>query len=227
MKMTKKKVFVAALAVCLVAILSMGTLAWFSDSDSVENKFMIADSEDDTPDEIFSVDVWENTPDGDKDQDGYEYEDILPGDTLKKEARVENTGHYDQYVRVTVTISDAQAWINALGEDFNVASIFDGFIATDWNHIWNNMNGATTVPENLVYVMYYKDIVKSGDVINVFNNVKIPTSLTREEAVAFGEGFNITVKAEAVQTDNVVPAGTDAVDAAWVAFKTVEADQNI
>ena len=222
MKLTKKKVFVSALAICLIAIISMGTLAWFSAQDEVTNKFMIADSDDDTPDEIFSVDVWENTPDGEKDQDGYEYTDILPGDTLKKEARVENTGHYDQYVRVTVTISDAQAWIAALGADFNVADVFGGFVAADWNHIWNNMNGATTIPENFVYVMYYKNIVKPGDVINVFNNVKIPTSLTREEAVAFGGNFDITVKAEAVQTENVVPEGTAAADAAWAAFKTVE-----
>ena len=222
MKMTKKKVFVTALAICLVAIISMGTLAWFNAQDEVTNKFMIADSDDDTPDEIFSVDVWENTPDGEKDQDGYEYTDILPGDTLKKEARVENTGHYDQYVRVTVTISDAQAWIDALGANFSVADVFDGFVAADWNHIWNNMNGATTIPENFVYVMYYKDIVKPGDVINVFNNVKIPSSLTREEAVAFGGNFDITVKAEAVQTENVVPEGTAAADAAWAAFKTVE-----
>ena len=222
MKMTKKKVFVSALAICLIAIISMGTLAWFSAQDEVTNKFMIADSDDDTPDEIFSVDVWENTPDGEKDQDGYEYTDILPGDTLKKEARVENTGHYDQYVRVTVTISDAQAWIDALGANFSVADVFDGFVAADWNHIWNNMNGATTIPENFVYVMYYKDIVKPGDVINVFNNVKIPTSLTRDEAVAFGGNFDITVKAEAVQTENVVPEGTAAADAAWAAFKTVE-----
>ena len=222
MKLTKKKVFVTALAICLIAIISMGTLAWFSAQDEVTNKFMIADSDDDTPDEIFSVDVWENTPDGEKDQDGYEYTDILPGDTLKKEARVENTGHYDQYVRVTVTISDAQAWIAALGADFNVADVFGGFVAADWNHIWNNMNGATTIPENFVYVMYYKNIVEPGDVINVFNNVKIPTSLTREEAVAFGGNFDITVKAEAVQTENVVPEGTAAADAAWAAFKTVE-----
>lgn len=222
MKLTKKKVFVTALAICLIAIISMGTLAWFSAQDEVTNKFMIADSDDDTPDEIFSVDVWENTPDGEKDQDGYEYTDILPGDTLKKEARVENTGHYDQYVRVTVTISDAQAWIAALGADFNVADVFDGFVAADWNHIWNNMNGATTIPENFVYVMYYKNIVEPGDVINVFNNVKIPTSLTREEAVDFGGNFDITVKAEAVQTENVVPEGTAAADAAWAAFKTVE-----
>lgn len=221
MKISKRKVLVVALAICVIAVLSMGTLAWFSDDDAVTNQFMIADSDDDTPDDIFSVDVWENTPEANKDQDGYEYKDILPGDVLKKEARVENTGHYDQYIRVTVTISDAAAWINALGANFDVASVFDGFVLSDWNHVWNNMNNATTIPENLVYVMYYKDIVNPGQIINVFDKVKIPESLTREQAVLFEHNFNITVKADAVQTDNVVPENTDAKDAAWAAFQTV------
>lgn len=220
MKLTKKKVFLAALAVCLVAIISVGTLAWFSDSDSVVNNFYVADSEDD-PDEIFSVDVWENTPDGDKDQDGYEYEDILPGDSLKKEARVENTGYYDQYVRVIVTISDAQAWVDAFGANFDATTVFGGFDASKWNHVWNNLSEATSMPENLVYVLYYNDIISTGDVIEVFNTVDIPTSLTQEQAAALGGNFSITVKAQAVQTENVVPAGTAAEDAAWAAFNTV------
>lgn len=214
--MNKKKVFIIALAVCLIATISMGTLAWFSDSDSVTNNFYIADSDDDTPDEIFSVDVWENTPDGDKDQDGYAYTNILPGDVLKKEARVENTGHYDQYVRVIVTVSDAEAWINALGAKFDVASLFGGFDATKWNHVSYDLTG-----ENLVYVLYYKDSISSGDVINVFDNVKVPTTLTKEQAATFEHNVSITVKAQAVQTENVVPEGTAAEDAAWAAFNTV------
>ena len=32
MKLNKKKVFTIALAICLIAILSMGSLAWFSDT---------------------------------------------------------------------------------------------------------------------------------------------------------------------------------------------------
>ena len=74
MKLTKKKVFVAAIALCLIAIISAGTLAWFQASDEVTNKFMIADSDQDgTPD--FSVDVWENDPADpeEKDTDGVTY----------------------------------------------------------------------------------------------------------------------------------------------------------
>ena len=225
--MTKKRIFVAALAVCLVAIISMGTLAWFSDSDSVENKFMIADSDDDTADDIFSIDVWEDTPDGIADQDGYTYEDILPGDSLKKVVFVKNTGAYDQYVRVIVTISDAKAWLAAIPAgttpEAAATSIFKGLDLSMWDHIYNNLSENPNATE-LVYVLYYKDVLKAGDAaINVFNSIEIPESMTREQAAAFDNEFSITVKAQAVQTENVVdlnniPAGKTA---AWVAFDTV------
>ena len=115
MKMTKKKVFVTALAVCLIAILSMGSLAWFSAQDSVTNNFYVADSEDNNPDDIFSVDVYEKyDSDGDgtpeEYQSGITYNDIHPGDELAKDAIVKNPGHYVQYIRVIITISDKAVW---------------------------------------------------------------------------------------------------------------------
>ena len=228
--MTKKKIFVIALVVCLIAILSAGSLAWFSAQDSVKNEFFIAASDDLTKDDIFSVDVMERV---DQDNDGvydttlsapegYDYKDIQPGDKLVKEPFVRNTGYYDQYIRVTVTISDAAAWVNALGADADVTKVLVGFDADKWTHIWNNTNGATQLPEELVYVMYYKDILKSGEDVSVFTHVQIPTSLDQEQAALFGGDFSISIKAEAVQTENVVPEGTAAEDAAWAAFKTVE-----
>ena len=217
----KKKVFIIALAVCLIAILSFSTLAWFTDKDTVENEFLVAGSDDQDPDEIFSVDVWENTPEGIEDQDGYTYNDIQPGDKLKKEVFVENTGSYDQYIRVTVTISDAQAWIAALGANADVTEVFVGFDATQWTHIWNNL-AENPNAEEITYVMYYKDILAVDGEIAVFTDIQIPTSLTQEQAAKFAGGFTIDIKADAVQTENVVPEGTLAEDAAWAAFKTVE-----
>ncbi len=215
MKLTKKKVFVAALAVCLAAILSMGTLAWFSAQDDVTNKFYIASSDDTDPEDIFSIDVWENTPDGDKDPDGYEYKDILPGDVLKKEVNVENTGYYDQYVRVTVTVSDAQAWMTALntnGVAPKLEQIVDGW---DRNaNVWVD-NSAEVVDDTIVYTMYYNHILLGDmesiydnggvhkDVVTVFTAVKIPSTLTVEQAAAFESNFEINVKADAVQTENL------------------------
>ena len=228
MKFTKKKVFVSALAICLIAIISMGTLAWFTDSDSVDNKFMIADSDDNTADDIFSIDVWEIDPESDeREEAGHTYDDILPGDSLKKDVFVDNTGHYDQYVRVIVTISDAQAWLAAIPAGTTpeeaATSIFKGLDLSKWDHIYNNLSDDPNATE-LVYVLYYKDVLKADDApINVFNSIEIPDSLTREQAAAFDNEFSIKVKAQAVQTENVVdlnniPAGKTA---AWVAFDTV------
>ena len=57
--MRKKKLFSLAVVAIMIAILSFGSLAWFSDSDSVTNDFGIAGGENQDPDQIFSVDVME------------------------------------------------------------------------------------------------------------------------------------------------------------------------
>lgn len=226
----KKKLFVVALVVCLLATISMGTLAWFNAQDEVENKFYVADSTDTNPEDIFSIDVYENyDSDGDDTDEEYQsgitYEDILPGDELQKEAYVKNTGYYDQYVRVTVTISDATAWIHAVGQDIAIENLFVGFDAAKWNHISKAIDNTT---DTITYVLYYNDILDGSDdndggaTINLFNAVKIPTSLDQADVAEFDGNFTVNVKAEAVQTENVVPANTAAADAAWAAFQTVE-----
>ena len=201
MKFTKKKIFVIALAICLIATISMGTLAWFSASDSITNDFYIADSGDhtDDPDAIFSVAVWEKTPDSNEDTDGYEYTKILPGTVLTKEPHVENTGYYSQYIRAVVTISDAAAWIAAV-DGIDMAEVFLGFDESVWTNISMERD---TAADTLTYVLYYDGILESGKDITLFEQVKIPGSLTVEQAAAFAGGFSITVKAQAVQTENV------------------------
>ena len=155
MKFNKKKGFAVARAVCLIATLSLGTLAWFSAADEVKNEFLVADSEDGDANKVFSIDVWEqydSNGDGDfnevDDEDyanGLEYKDILPGDKLSKIAHVTNTGAYDQYVRVIVTISDATAWINAVGEDIDMSKVFVGFDASKWMKIEKEIAGMQEV----------------------------------------------------------------------------------
>lgn len=196
--MNKRKILVTALALSIIAILSVGTLAWFSDEDSVTNKFYIADSDDTNPDDIFSVDVWEENKVGSITHGGIVYKDILPGDELVKKARVENTGHYDQFIRVIVKISDAEAWLSAVGSDFVIENCFTGFDASVWTNI-----SKTVENDTLTYVLYYNKALAEGEVIELFDEVVIPTSLTQEQAAAFKGGFTIDVKAQAVQTKNV------------------------
>ena len=218
MKMNKKKVFTLALAVCLIAILSLGSLAWFSDSDKVDNQFLVAGSDTDNPDDIFSVDVWEDSTKEDtegekKEQNGIEYTNILPGDQLYKEVVIENTGAYDQYIRAIVTISDAAAWKNALGENFNdetLLACFEGFNPNLWD-----CGTLVTQGDNIMIVAYYKSVLAEDEKVALFTGVNIPTSLTEDQAHAFGaDGFTIDVVAHAVQTQNVG-------ENAFAAFQTV------
>lgn len=215
MKLNKKKVFVTALAVCLIAILSLGTLAWFNATDSVTNKFMVADSEDEA-DKIFSVDVWEYV-DGDtenKDQDGNTYENIIPGGRYHKEPYVENTGLYDQWIRVKVTVSDAKAWIAALGNDYDLSTIFEGFEDNAWTRYDEPILVENGDESTLTYVYYLNYRLAPTEKAVLFNTVVLPTQLTQQDVATLGGTFELDIVAEALQADKTG-------DSAYKAFNTV------
>lgn len=215
MKNTKKKVFVVTLAICLVAIISMGSLAWFNASDSITNEFKIADSDGDgTPD--FSVDVWENDPADPtvKDQDGVTYTDIAPGDKLAKNPTVENTGDYDQWIRVYVTFDD-WAVIEAACQNQGISSDVRTWLDVDAN-AWTADNNATVVANNTVTYVYYLNSKLAKDQTAVlFNNITIPGDFEQEDMKFTSGNFTITVKAEALQADNTGNTAQAAFAAYW------------
>lgn len=226
--MSKKKLFALSVVVIMIAILSFSSLAWFTDADEVKNEFMVAGSDSGKPDDIFSVDVWEDIDgDGEKDTtEGHTYPAILPGDHLTKVVKIENTGSYDQYIRVKVEISDAAVWQEVLGENFNddaLLACFEGYV----DNLWRREE--TGVKNDVIYIsMYYnggtkenRGIVKPDDVVEVFTAVNIPQQLTQKQAAAFGaDGFQIKVTAEAVQTKNMDVNYEDTVCDAYEAFRT-------
>ena len=210
----KKKVFVVAVAVCLIAILSLSSLAWFSDADEVTNQFMVSTSEDPAdPDDIFSVDVWEDT-DGDGEPDvgegddtvGETYEHIYPSQELIKEPHVENTGIYDQWIRVNVTVTDADAWIalcNKYAEDgkpYDLAQIFGGHDETLWTRDF--VEGYDATENTLTYVYYLNEkLAPEADVV-LFETVTIPSCFDQYDLATLAGGFELNIVAEAVQADN-------------------------
>ena len=214
MKLNKRKVFVVALAICLVAVLSFGTLAWFTDSDSVTNKFLTATSDDQDADDVFNVDIYETVKNDDgsneivvgKDAVGgdYTYDGVLPGDKLVKAPVVANTGLYDQFVRVKVTVSDAAAW-TAIFADYGY-QLENLFVVDDqFDSRWDREIAETTTDNDAItFVYYYKDVLAAGASVNFFDAVTLPGELTKEDLIneIGADGFSITLVAEAIQSAN-------------------------
>ena len=183
----KKKVFLVAVAVCLVAIISAGTLAWFSDSDSVKSTFYVASSNEEA-DDIFSV--------GLQGKENATYVDLLPGQVVENLIEVENTGRYAQWVRVKITFSDAKAWKEVLG-DTALTSMLD--VSAGWT-AGGTLSDETN--DTVTYVYYLNSTLAKDEKAVAFQNVTIPTALTQKQAAAIGD-FTVDVVAEAVQFDNL------------------------
>ena len=213
----KKKLFVAALAICLVAILSMGTLAWFTANDSTTNSFLIADSNNDDEAD-FAIDVKESNDEGTTwAEDGLTFEEILPGDVHNKLAVVTNTStgdRYSQYVRVTIKVVGAPAWqTGVVGANLKDSL---GIDETVWN-ITSVTYDATTKTNTLV--MYLKTVLEKGDEATIFETVTIPSKFVNDANSALNlTDFDIQIKAEAIQSENLPLANPSAVEA----FKLVD-----
>lgn len=218
MHMNKKKLLSLSVVIIMIAILSFSSLAWFSDADEITNEFMIADSESE-PDEIFSVDVWEDVDEdgeADVDQDGHTYENILPGGRYYKQPYVENTGAYDQFIRVKVTVNNADAWIAALGNGYDLGTMFEGHDESLWTRYEPGVyNGA----ENTYTMTFYLNKILEPDAKEIlFTHVVIPSELTQNDMVFIGGSFTLNIVAEAVQTENL----GDGVDTAVEAFAVLD-----
>ena len=208
MKMTKKKVFVAALAVCLVAILSLGTLAWFTATDEVDNIFKVSTDSEQKPD--FKLDLFEHKANEDGKIDDTEveantYNNVAPGNQLFKDPTVRNDGQYDMWVRISVTLDDYAAWEAILGDGYDFSAILTG-VSTDWS-----LDRSTIGTDTLVY---YKDAeLAVGDTSTLFTGVAIPgeeftvTNMPTE--------FNLTIVADAIQSDNTGNSAKAAFDTYW------------
>ncbi len=202
----KKKILVIALSLALVATLSMGSLAWFTDSDSIKNDFYVGDTNTD-PDKVFGLDVWETVDNqeigrGDKTGAGTLYEAILPGQVLSKAPVLENTGIHPMYVRAFVTVSGADILIDAMGGfDWTKTDLFlAGLNTTDWTM----EDVLYTVDDELVYVFTYNTALAAKTVsAPLFDSVVIPTGLTKEQAADL-DMFSVSVYGQAIQSEHIL-----------------------
>ena len=207
----KKKVFVVALAVCLIASLSLGTLAWFTDKDSATNDFNIGGAGQGESDKIFSVEVKENVDGEDEPVDSMAFGNVLPGDKFKKEAFITNTGSYDQYIRVIMTITDwelIEGLVTINMDDAFDANwhIYDGQARVQDDVLVDFSNTELDDDGNLVVTMYLNKKLAAGETVQIMDYVSISTKATQNDFTAegFADGFQIHIKADAAQTENIL-----------------------
>ena len=196
--MKKNRILIAALAISMVAILAWGTLAYFTDSDTVTNSFMTATSTDPNQ-KLFDVDLYETDVDNDNNVKENTYKDILPGQTVTKDPTVKNTGLYDQYVRVNITVSNAAEWKAACGAHniTDLSTIFGNF-----NDEWERKDVKEDATNNtLTYVYYLNRVLEPGQTSKVFETFTIPASFTIDDMNTL-KTFTLTVVADAIQSDN-------------------------
>ena len=228
--MTKKKVFVTALAVSLIAIISMGTLAWFNANDEITNTFKVATNENDT-DPTFTVEVTETDLEGNTTDSGVTYYDVLPGDVIEKDPTITNTGDYSQWIRATVTMTSADKWA-AAGGSLKFKEVFEGStyglaadVATATEEWLLVSDEATLVNGSAVWYLYLNSELEPADSAVVFEKVNIEENFTLEEILGF-DGYAITVKADAVQFANTGDNAVEAFDAVGWTVGTDFVDQN-
>lgn len=209
--MNKKKLLSLALVVIMIATISFSSLAWFTDKDDVKNDFTIGGAGQEDADKIFSMEVWEKGEDGTP-VEGMKFDNILPGDHHTKEAYITNTGAYEQYIRVTMTITDWNLIKNLVtikmdekfAENWHIDTKAveldaDGNLKTK-GHVVLNDDG------ELVVVMYLTKKLPAGETVDIMDYVEISTAATQHDFIdpAFADGFQIHIEADAAQTENIV-----------------------
>lgn len=209
MRFNTKKVFVISLAISLIAIISFGTLAWFNAQDSITNTFKVATSDDPDGSPEFSVEITETDPDTKAPtSDGVTYNSVLPGDIIDKDPTVTNTGDYDQWIRVAVTLNKASGWKNA-GGSLTFTDLFKGSTYGLAENIGNTTekwllvkNTVDVVDDTATWYLYLNRKLPKGGDEKVFTTVNIPTVFTQQDMAYINNEFAITVKADAIQADN-------------------------
>ena len=214
MTSNKKKVAVVALVVCLVAILSLGSLAWFTASDSVDNELKFVTD--------FEMDLYEHGVDFDaetytwslnddevakgEETLGNTYENIVPNAYLPKDPTVINKSSVEpQWIRMSVTVNNVTGWSAIIEEGADLSDIFSGFKAGDWKLASKEAKG-----DSLTYTYYLKEPLQPGDTATLFTGIQIPKDISVEQAADIADTI-VSVSADAIQYNGLgVTAPEDA-----------------
>ncbi len=214
----KRRLAVVALTACLLALIAVGSSAYFQDVDFEVNRYTVAGQASSGD---FSIAINEESSDDTGVSDGTGgllYEGIVPGNSYSKEVSVENTSAEDRdaWVRVHVQITKAREWEALLG-GAPVSSLFDRSVTPGWERELRDPNNpalgvvepALEADGSLTYTYYWHEpLAKGAETPCLFTSVTIPASVDAAGMNAIN-GFQIVVWAEALEDAADLPDGLD------------------
>ena len=211
MKTKSKALLLTLCAVLLVAASVMGTMAYLTSTDKVENTFTVGNVKITLDEAKVDTDGTPVTPAARVKANSYK---LLPGHTYNKDPMVTVlSGSEASYIKMTVTFSKASA-LDAIfaptGAD--LTSIFNGYDSANWSYKGNTKDAGA---DTRTYEFWYKETVgaPNADVAldALFDSITVPGTITNEQLATI-EGMTITVNAYAIQADGFANA-----EAAWAA----------
>ena len=241
--MKKKKIVSLCLVIALVAVASLGTLAYFTDTDSATNTFTVGkvDIELDEP-------AWKGND-----------QTLMPGTKLDKDPTITvKKDSEDCYLFVRLDMARYVPLLAAFLEDNDyelndlqshsvreafTSQYLEGFVDANWT-IMNVDEILAAVdsgknPEHLVIDLGYsidgdkETILHANDAVTLFTAIKMPTTVDSEEARLFWEYADGTpkkdntpvvmdIQAYAIQAENIAD-----LDAAYTAITNQSANPAI
>jgi len=226
MKTRTKALLALACAVLTVVGATFGTLAYLTDSESVENTFTVGQVHIKLDEAKVNVmgeaDGGIRIPNDTDAAIGNTYH-LIPGHTYVKDPTVTVLeGSDSAYVRMLVTVNYSSQ-LDQILPNANLLSIF-GNLGEGWSYYADTENADNT----RTYEFRYAETVSApnGDVKlpALFTGFTVPGELTNDDLALLQpvgdstsytpQPFQITVVAHAIQA-----AGFDTADAAWQAFK--------
>lgn len=241
MKTRSKALLLTICAVLLVAASVLGTMAYLTSTDSVENTFTVGSVAIKLDEAEVGLDGTPVEPAARVKSNEYK---LMPGHTYTKDPTVTvEKGSESSYVRMKVTFNNATEIIKLCtdpeyaDEVTGIENAFplirmvkfveanavkwDGIIPDNMVDTEDMLADARYFAYNeaagtLTYYFYYKETVAAPDadvkLATLFDSITVPKWVTGDQLAALNN-FKISIVAEAIQADGFANA-----DAAWAAF---------
>lgn len=211
----KKKIFVVALVVCIMAIsIASASIAYFTDTESATNTFTAGNVEIklyETNDAGVETDVTTVV------DHKFTYANKHPGQTVEKNATIKNVANDKAYVAGIITLGsgDSADITTLLAEDAAVKAFLTGGAMNDAT---TKIVRDTTAKTITIYIVSADALAKDGTFV-LFEDVVIPAKWDNAEMAKFAN-LTIDVKAYAVQSVGFEADTANSLTAAEVAIKS-------